>query len=226
MEWCEANGVDYIFGFAGNAVLARHGAADRPTRCVCGARYRARRSCAPGRRCATAPRAGRQQRRIGRPHRGDDARPRHPLRRHLARGNAPSISTRPSIAAAARRRTSSSCTRPSSPPIARRAAIRAPTSLPREAPRLCRGGSRSLTFPAVAHRRKAPTREPPRTRKGVSRWAGTYEPVDFRREQGCFAHLPLPLRSSRVGSRRGIGGAKVLCWEPHIHPGRFERPHF
>src|SRR6185437_2653026 len=28
-------------------------------------------------------------------------------------------------------------------------------SLPREAPRLCRGGSRSLTFPAVAHRRNA-----------------------------------------------------------------------
>jgi hypothetical protein len=28
-------------------------------------------------------------------------------------------------------------------------------SLPREAPRLCRGGSRSLTFPAVAHRRKS-----------------------------------------------------------------------
>src|SRR4029077_13879407 len=28
-------------------------------------------------------------------------------------------------------------------------------SLPREPPRLCRGGSRSLTFPAVAHRRNA-----------------------------------------------------------------------
>ena len=29
------------------------------------------------------------------------------------------------------------------------------TSLPRETPRLCRGGSRSLTFPAIAHRRNS-----------------------------------------------------------------------
>jgi NADPH-dependent 2,4-dienoyl-CoA reductase/sulfur reductase-like enzyme len=31
-----------------------------------------------------------------------------------------------------------------------------PASPSREAPRLCRGGSRSLTFTAVVHRRKAP----------------------------------------------------------------------
>jgi hypothetical protein len=37
----------------------------------------------------------------------------------------------------------------------RRSTFRTATSLPREAPRLCRGGSRSLTFPAVAHRRNS-----------------------------------------------------------------------
>src|SRR5215813_12570817 len=38
------------------------------------------------------------------------------------------------------------------------------TSLQREAPRLCRGGSSSLTFPGV--HRDTPRREPPSTRKG------------------------------------------------------------
>ena len=37
-----------------------------------------------------------------------------------------------------------------------------------ETPRLCRGGSRSLTFPGV-HRGDS-TREPPSTRRGVPRW--------------------------------------------------------
>ena len=39
-------------------------------------------------------------------------------------------------------------------PIEARTLIPAP-SLPGEAPRLCRGGSRSLTFPAVVHRRSS-----------------------------------------------------------------------
>ena len=68
-------------------------------------------------------------------------------------------------------------------PLAARAAATPPglamtvtgrlTSLPKEAPRLCRGGSRSLTFQAVVHRRDFSIREPPRTRRRVSRWTIT-----------------------------------------------------
>jgi hypothetical protein len=41
-----------------------------------------------------------------------------------------------------------------------------------EIPRLCRGGSRSLTFRAVATAETS-NREPPRTRKEASRWTST-----------------------------------------------------
>jgi hypothetical protein len=44
------------------------------------------------------------------------------------------------------------------------------TSLPREAPRLCRGGSRSLTFQEVAHRRKRSTRGATTHAEEILRW--------------------------------------------------------
>ena len=84
MEWCEANGVDYIFGLAGNDVLDAlvRGVADE----LCVRRAEAgeekRRTWTRLRYGAkswqTAPRR--------RPPRGDGPGPRRPLRRHLARG--------------------------------------------------------------------------------------------------------------------------------------------
>ena len=80
-----ANGVDYIFGFGGNPVL-HDMARPSPMKLCCATRDKwAPRSDAAWKRCATAPRAGRAAPHR-RPHRGDAARPRHPLRRHLAAG--------------------------------------------------------------------------------------------------------------------------------------------
>ena len=96
--------------------------------CVRARRAGARRSGAPGRCCATAPRAGRQQRRVVA--RIEATTLGLDIRYVVTslEGQRPSISTRPSTAAAARPRTSSSCTRPSSPPIAPRAATHGPIS--------------------------------------------------------------------------------------------------
>ena len=124
MEWCESQGVDYVFGFGGNAVLE---AMTGPGRCaVRRTRDKRRRSCAVSASCAMAPRAGSASAVSWpdwkRPQKASTSATSSP--RSRAR---PSISMRPSTAPAARRRTSSSCTRPSSPPIAPRVAIRAPT---------------------------------------------------------------------------------------------------
>ena len=81
MDWCEANGVDYIFGLTGTKALA--------------AKVERRRRCDPRRARRRGPGAVRgyaettlrgqvlaQAAARRRPHRGDPAGPRHPLRRH------------------------------------------------------------------------------------------------------------------------------------------------
>ncbi len=85
MDWCEANGIGYIFGFGGNPVLAGmiRSVADAVCveRAVTGTEKLRRWSHAALRRqelAKTAP--------CRRPDRGDEARPRCPLRRHLAQG--------------------------------------------------------------------------------------------------------------------------------------------
>ena len=103
MTWCEANGLDYIFGLSGNAVLSRlvEPAADD---------MRVRRAEARGprgaplhrdqlRRQVLAPRAARR-----RAHRGQHARSRHPLRRHQPAPATPNGSTTRCTARAARPR--------------------------------------------------------------------------------------------------------------------------
>ena len=88
MAWCEDNGVDYIFGLAGNAVL--HTPCRRDRREGPGAPRRSRWRQGPRlrrlrlRRRLVEPRAPR-----GRPAGGDDARLRRALHRHLARRRAP-----------------------------------------------------------------------------------------------------------------------------------------
>ena len=85
MDWCEANGIGYIFGFGGNPVLAGmiRSVADAVCveRAVTGTEKLRRWRHAALRRqelAKTAP--------CRRPDRGDEARPRCPLRRHLAQG--------------------------------------------------------------------------------------------------------------------------------------------
>ena len=127
MQWCESEGVDYVFGFAGNDVLdaMTQTAADElcVKRATSGAdklrrfsalRYGAR-SWGNERRIAS-----RASRRLKRASTSAMSSPRSKQLRGM--------STRPFIARAARRRTSSSCTRPNSPPIARHAAIPRPIS--------------------------------------------------------------------------------------------------
>jgi hypothetical protein len=126
MEWCENHDVDYVFGFAGNDVLHVL-TARRPTRYACNARFRARTNVAASRLFATAQRPGAwsgvlwpASRRRPRVWMSVMSSPRS--------RPAPGISMRRSIAHAAMPRTSSSCTRASSPPIAHHAAIPKPTS--------------------------------------------------------------------------------------------------
>ena len=105
MEWCEANGVDYIFGLAGNEVLA------------CSGRRRRRRSVRPprrergrqGRRTWTetryAAKTWTRERRVVARIEADAARARHPLRRHHRSTGTPEWLYETSIARAARPRT-------------------------------------------------------------------------------------------------------------------------
>lgn len=58
MEWRQPHGVDYIFGFGANAVLAAMLRADADARLASRARRAERRSGAPSPNCATPPRAG------------------------------------------------------------------------------------------------------------------------------------------------------------------------
>jgi hypothetical protein len=55
--------------------------------------------------------------------------------------------------------------RPAAASVKRRAA-----SILGETPRLCRGGSSNLTFWGGSPSMNLPIREPPRTRRGISRW--------------------------------------------------------
>ena len=106
MDWCEDNGIDYVFGLAGTKAAGGRKvdeAAD-DIRAVRARRQRGRgaRLCRdPLRRQVLAAGAPRR-----RPHRGDPARPRHPLRRHQPRRPArPNGSTTASTAPADRPRT-------------------------------------------------------------------------------------------------------------------------
>ncbi len=125
MTWCEANGVDYIFGFGGNPVLHDmvRPLADEVSvrRAITGAE---KRRAWKGLRYG-AKSWGRQRRMVARIEAtmlGLDIR-------YIVTSlpGSANIFTRPSIAGAARRRTSSNCTRPNSPPIGHRVATRAPT---------------------------------------------------------------------------------------------------
>ena len=125
MAWCEANRVGYIFGFGGNDVLA--GMVRPVADALCVRRAEQRRGEAADLDDAALRRQELEEAAPrGRPDRGDEARPRCPLRRHLAQGQRQASLRDHLLRRAARRRTSSSCTRPSSPPIARPAAIRGP----------------------------------------------------------------------------------------------------
>ena len=88
MTWCEENGVDYIFGLAGNPVLHRfaYGVADdlKVRRAEAGAEKM--RSFAA---FDYAAGSWNRERRIDRPSWSHRARLRRPLHRHLARRRAP-----------------------------------------------------------------------------------------------------------------------------------------
>ncbi len=125
MDWCEANGIGYIFGFGGNPVPRRHD----PVGCRRGVR-RARgdrnREAAPlERRCVTAPRVGKDSA-VSSPGSRRRSSASMSVTSSPRSRAAPSISMRQSTVAAAKRRTSSSYTRPSSPRIVRRAVTRGP----------------------------------------------------------------------------------------------------
>ncbi len=125
MDWCEANGIGYIFGFGGNPVARRHD----PVGCRRGVR-RARgdrnREAAPlERRCVTAPRVGKDSA-VSSPGSRRRSSASMSVTSSPRSRAAPSISMRQSTVAAAKRRTSSSYTRPSSPRIVRRAVTRGP----------------------------------------------------------------------------------------------------
>ena len=85
MEWCEEQGVDYIFGFGGNAVLKAmtQEAADA----LCVGRAQGRGEAAQLRHAELRRQELEQGAPHRRPHRGDAEGPRHPLRRHLAQGH-------------------------------------------------------------------------------------------------------------------------------------------
>ncbi|CEF49382.1 unnamed protein product [uncultured bacterium] len=127
MAWCEETpGIDYVFGLPGNSVL------DTLTRPAADALCVERATgAAPTLRRFAALRYGakswkKQRLVVARL----EATPLGLDIRYVVTSLAGSahISTRQSIAVAARQRTSSSCTRPSSPPTAPRAAIPRPTS--------------------------------------------------------------------------------------------------
>ena len=115
MAWCEANGVDYIFGLGGNPVLHNMVRPIADELCV-----RRAITGAEKRRTWKGLRYGAkswdtQRRVIAGSRRRCSASTSAPSSPHC--GERPNIFTRPSTAGAARRRTSSSCTRLSSPPI-------------------------------------------------------------------------------------------------------------
>ena len=123
MEWCENNGVDYIFGLAGNKVLAALVRAAADNLCVRRAisgKEKLRRCLALGYGAESWKRERAVVARLEATTLGLDIRyvvtSREPL----------TISMKPSIVRAAKPRTSSSCTRPSSLPIGPPAEIRAP----------------------------------------------------------------------------------------------------
>ena len=122
MAWCEANGVDYIFGLAGNAALHRlaYGVADdvRVRRAEAGAE-RLRGSASFDYAAGSWDRERRVVARL-------EATPR--ATSSLRAPARPAISTKGPTAPAARPRTRSSSTRPSSPPAAPPARARPPTS--------------------------------------------------------------------------------------------------
>jgi hypothetical protein len=126
MEWCDENGVGFIFGLPGNAVLDRlvdETADDIRTRralnqkpCLRGfAETSYRRN--PGTPIAVPVPGSRP------PPRASTSASSSPA----SRPGRPSISTRGSTAPEGKPRTSSNCTRPSWPPIAPAAAVRLPT---------------------------------------------------------------------------------------------------
>src|SRR6516165_9859725 len=99
--------------------------------------------------------------------------------------------------------------------LSRRSRSRRPPKLAKEIPRLCRGGSKSLTFPAVA--RQAPIDET----SGVSRQAHAQSPIDGRQWESvkhgdksarCFAAFVPRYRgrnctlSSDANQNRGASG--------------------
>src|SRR3546814_14590403 len=77
------------------------------------------------------------------------------------------------------------------------------------APLLCRGGSRSLTFPAV-HPAETPTREPPSTRDGESEM-DEYESLNHTQWE-CLYHV---YSSPSAVARRcieGYGSTWARCY--------------
>ena len=126
MAWCEANGVDYIFGLAAmQRCTASHTTPATTSRCAAPRPAPTKYAASPASITRPDRGAGNASSSPGwRPPRAAStpatSSPRSPAR--------PAISTKLSIAPAARPRTSSSCTRSNSPPTGPPARARSPTS--------------------------------------------------------------------------------------------------
>ena len=128
MEWCEeTTGIDYVFGFAGNEVL--HALTREAADAIA-----VQRALSGKDKCARLQGLSLRRQELGQgaplrgAHRGNAPRAWTSAMSSPRSRPAPGIFTRRSIARGAMPRTSSSCTRASSPPIAPHAASPKPTS--------------------------------------------------------------------------------------------------